>query len=98
LVNAEDLNRLIALLEARVGWVGNGQDQLQFSEPTVDELVALGCEADDASRVLAAQWWPEMVEEILETPDFCEPGEAPEAVLTYARDVIGEYFRKRFEP
>ena len=32
-----------------------------------------------------------------ETPDFCEPEDSREQVERYARDVVVEYIRKRFE-
>ena len=37
-----------------------------------------------------APWWDEMVTDIVETPDFAEPDEPPEQILTYARDVVKE--------
>jgi hypothetical protein len=46
--------------------------------------------------LLAAPWIPEMFAEVLETPELCEPGNSVEQVLRYARDVVGEYVRKRF--
>ena len=36
-----------------------------------------------------------MVTDIIETPDFAEPGESPQQVLQYARDVVKEYVAKR---
>ncbi|MCI5137127.1 MAG: DUF2065 domain-containing protein, partial [Candidatus Electrothrix sp. AR1] len=44
---------------------------------------------------LAASWWEEMVTDIIETPDFCEPDESPQQVLEYAKDVVSDYIRKR---
>jgi hypothetical protein len=36
-----------------------------------------------------------MVADIIETPEMCDPEDAPEQVLQYARDVVAEYIRKR---
>ena len=40
-------------------------------------------------------WWSEMVTDVVETPEFSDPGESAEQVLEYARDVIKEYVAKR---
>jgi hypothetical protein len=36
-----------------------------------------------------------MVTDIVETPDYAEPGESSAQVLEYARDVVKEYVAKR---
>ena len=38
-----------------------------------------------------------MVEEIVETPVICDPDDPPDLILEYARDVVSEYIRKRFD-
>ena len=56
-----------------------------------------GFTPDAVTQLLAAPWAAEMVTDVIETPKFCEPGDPPEMVLRYARDVVAEYVRKRFE-
>jgi hypothetical protein len=36
-------------------------------------------------------------DDVRETPAFCDPDDPPEQVLRCARDVVGEYIRKRFQ-
>ena len=48
-------------------------------------------------RILNASWWDEMVTDIVETPEMCDPDEPPDQVLEYAKDVVAEYIRKRAE-
>ena len=88
----------MVLLQNRVDWDSVKRSEIRFDSPSVEELVNLGYERDDVARLLGAGWWAEMVDEIVETPDFSEPGESREVVLGYARDVISEYIRKRFQP
>jgi hypothetical protein len=70
---------------------------IAFDAPTVEDMIAAGLDAEGSGRILAAPWWDEMVEDIIETPDMCEEDDTPEQVLEYARDVISEYIRKRAE-
>ena len=66
-------------------------------EPTFRQCVLeAGLNPEGVRRLLAAPWLADMASEILETPEFCEPEESPEQLLGYARDVVGEYIRKRF--
>jgi len=37
-----------------------------------------------------------MVEDIIETPDMCDPEDSPEDILQFAKDVVSEYIRKWF--
>jgi hypothetical protein len=90
----EDLRQIIAYVEERVRLEGEGK--IVFDQPDEAEMVAAGLDPSGVQRILAAPWWQEMVEEIVETPEFCDPGESSQQVLRYARDVVGEYVRKRF--
>ena len=96
----EQLRTVIGLLERRVGCAPSpaGGCTVSFAPPTAADLAAAGIAVDEAERVLTAPWWPEMVDEIVDTPTFCGDDEPPETVLRYARDVVGEYVRKRFTP
>jgi hypothetical protein len=70
---------------------------IAFDAPTIDDMTAAGLDAEGSGRILAAPWFGEMVEDIMDTPDMCEEGDTPEEVLAYARDVVTEYIRKRAE-
>lgn len=67
-----------------------------FQAPTEEEMISAGLSAEGVERILHVPWWDEMVADIIETPDMCDPGDSPEQVLEYARDVVSEYIRKRF--
>jgi len=88
----EHLRNLVTVEEGSDGIV------VAFAPPGEEELLAVAPERDGVRRLLGAPWWEEMAAEVVETPDFCDPGDSPEQVLAYARDVISEYVAKRFEP
>jgi len=69
---------------------------ITFQAPTEEEMIAAGLAAEGVRRILRVPWWDEMVEEIEETPDMCDPDDSPQQVLEYAKDVVSEYVRKRF--
>jgi hypothetical protein len=73
-----------------------GPPDVVFQAPTEEEMIDAGLNAEGVKRILRVPWWDEMVEEIVETPDMCDPGDSPQQVLEYARDVVSEYIRKRF--
>ncbi len=59
-------------------------------------MIDAGLNAEGVKRILRVPWWEEMVADIVETPDYCDPGDSPQQVLEYARDVVSDYIRKRF--
>ena len=87
---------MIAYLEGRVRLAEAGSRTVAFEMPGEDEMIEAGLDPEGVRRLLAAPWLSEMASEVLETPEFCEPDDSPEQVLRYARDVVGEYVRKRF--
>jgi hypothetical protein len=95
-VTPEELRAVMAYLESRVRLADEGSRTVAFEMPGESELLAAGLNPEGVRRLVAAPWLEEMVSEVLETPEFCEPGDSPEQVLRYARDVVGEYVRKRF--
>ena len=95
-MTAEELRRLMSFLEERVQ-LADGR-QIRFDFPSAGELQAADFTDDDIAQVLGTPWLDEMVEEVRETPEFCEPRQSDAEVLSYARDVVTEYFRKRFKP
>ena len=74
----------------------NNPLEIIFQAPTEDEMIEAGLNADGVRRILNVSWWEEMVEDIIETPDMCDPDESPQQVLIYAKDVVSEYIRKWF--
>ncbi|MBU0754473.1 MAG: hypothetical protein KJ645_05000, partial [Planctomycetes bacterium] len=75
-----------------------GRAIIVFQTPKEEEMIAAGLNAEGVRRLLGVPWWDEMVEDIVETPDMCDPDDAPQQVLDYAKDVVSEYIRKRFSP
>jgi hypothetical protein len=95
----DELRSVMAYVQDRVQLGptdSDGQVTISFQAPTGGEMADAGLHAGGSNRLLSVPWWDEMVEEIVETPEMCEPDDAPEQVLQYARDVVAEYIRKRF--
>jgi hypothetical protein len=69
---------------------------ITFHAPTEQGMIDAGLNAEGVKRILRVPWWDEMVADIKETPDVCDPDDSAQQVLEYARDVITEYVRKRF--
>lgn len=69
---------------------------ITFHAPTEEEMIDAGLNAEGVKRILCVPWWEDMVADIVETPDYCDPGDSPQQVLEYARDVVSDYIRKRF--
>jgi hypothetical protein len=95
----EELQAIMAYLRARVGLgpLGpEGAPTITFLAPTGEEMIEAGLNSAGSERILGVPWWDEMVEDIVETPEMCDPDDSPEQVLEFARDVISEYIRKRF--
>jgi hypothetical protein len=72
-----------------------GEVAIGFHAPTADEMARAGLNPEGCRQIRDASWWDEMVADIVETPEMCDPGDPPEQVLEYARDVVSEYIRKR---
>ncbi len=92
----DELRAMMTFLESRVVLVDPAGREVAFALPDEAELLAAGLEPEGVRRLLAQPWLSEMVEEVVETPEFCDPEDSPEQVLRYARDVVVEYLRKRF--
>jgi hypothetical protein len=98
-MTADDLRAIMTYLMERVQLSGEGDGddcRIVFETPTAEEMISAGLDSEGSGRLLAVEWWAEMVEDIVETPEMCDPEDSPEEVLGYARDVIAEYIRKRF--
>lgn len=98
MTTADELRAIMTFLMDRVRFDdagGEGAVAIAFDAPTADEMVAAGLNADGCKQVLEAAWWAEMIDDIVETPDMCDPDDPPERVLEFAKDVVSEYIRKR---
>ena len=73
-----------------------GSVAIAFEAPVEEEMIAAGLNREGVGRILRVPWWEDMVTDIVETPEMCDPDDAAEEVLEYARDVVSEYIRKRF--
>ncbi|NQT17233.1 MAG: hypothetical protein HQ582_31050 [Planctomycetes bacterium] len=94
----DELRAIMEFLKDQVHLKEPGEDgeaAVGFDAPTVEAMAGAGLNAEGSGQILAAPWWDEMVEDIVETPEMCEPDDSPEQVLEYARDVVSEYIRKR---
>jgi len=95
----EELRAIMVYLRKRVH-LGHQETKspvvITFYAPTEEEMIDAGLNAEGVKRILRVPWWEEMVADIVETPDMCDPGDSPQQILEYARDVVSEYIRKRF--
>ncbi len=96
MIQSEMIKKIISLLQERVTLDANSEKPIiLFDEPSAEDLMGEGFDREMIDHTVKAGWWSEMVTDILETPDFAEPGESPEQVLKYARDAVYEYVGKR---
>lgn len=89
----DEIVRLVSWLKERVTLVEDGR--VAFHEPTEEAMAEAGFGPEFAALTLRAPWWPEMITDIVETPE-CVGGDCePDLLLRYARDVVQEYIAKR---
>jgi hypothetical protein len=97
-MHPDELRAIMDFLRERVHLKDSGVDgevAIGFAAPTIDEMAEAGLNPDGSSQILHAPWWGEMVTDIVETPEMCDPEDSPDQVLEYAKDVVSEYIRKR---
>lgn len=95
-VEKSDIKKMYEWIQGQVRLVPGLDDPvIAFDAPTAEDFKKNGFNDEMVALVLQSRWWPEMVVDIIDTPEFAEPDETPEQVLQYARDVVVEYFRKR---
>jgi len=98
-VTPDELRAIMAYLRARVR-LGTGEADVPvvttFHPPTEEEMIGAGLDPEGVRRLLGVPWWDEMVADVNDTPEVCDPDDPPQQVLEYARDVVSEYIRKRF--
>lgn len=73
----------------------DGEVAVGFKLPTLEEMARAGLDPDGSRQILSSPWWVEMLEDVVETPEMCDPDDTPQQVLQYAKDVVSEYIRKR---
>jgi hypothetical protein len=98
-MDRDEIKRLYEWIQTRVT-VDEEADGIAilFNEPDPDDFADAGFDPELVDLTLESDWWEEMVVDIIETPDYAEPGVPPGQVLEYARDVVVEYVRKRLFP
>jgi len=92
----DQLRAVVEHLQSRVRLVTEGKREIAFSPFPAGEVASAGLDTETVDRLLSSPWWSEMVDDVIETPEFAEPEASPEVVLGYARDVIRETIGKRF--
>lgn len=98
-MTTEELRAIIAYLRERV-LLGSKETKdpvvITFLSPSEEEMISSGLNPEGVKGILHTPWWEEMVTDIIETPEYCEPEESSQQVLEYARDVVSDYIQKRF--
>ena len=96
IMERDEIIRMYEWIQSRVNLADSTDGiAITFDAPEPDDFESAGFAPEAIELTLQSAWWPEMATDIVETPDFAEPGESPEQVLGYARDVVVEYIRKR---
>jgi len=96
----DELRKIMEFLKQRVHLKegdADGEVVIGFDSPTSEEMARADLNPDGARQIMEAPWWDEMVVDIVETPEMCDPEDPPAQVLEYARDVVSEYLRKRVQ-
>ncbi len=95
-MEADEIKRMYEWIQGRVT-LADATDgiAIMFDEPGPDEFLGAGFRSEAVELTLGSDWWAEMATDIVETPEYAEPGESPDQVLQYARDVVKEYVAKR---
>jgi hypothetical protein len=95
----EELRSIMAYLRKEVSLGPKDTESpvvITFLAPTEEDMIDAGLNAEGVKRLLQVSWWDEMVTDIIETPEYCDPNDSPQQVIEYARDVVSDYIRKRF--
>ena len=95
-METDEIKRMYEWIQGRVT-LADATDgiAITFEEPCSEEFSSAGFGPEAVERTLGSDWWREMVTDIVETPEYAEPGESAEQILQYARDVVKEYVAKR---
>ena len=95
-METDEIKRMYEWIQGRVT-LADATDgiAISFDEPNSDDFSEAGFAPEVVELTLDSDWWREMVTDIVETPEYAEPGESAEQILQYARDVVKEYVAKR---
>ena len=80
----EELRSMMAYLreEVRMGpKEAESPVVITFLAPTEEDMIDAGLNAEGVKRLLQVPWWDEMVTDIIETPEYCDPSDSPQQVL-----------------
>ena len=91
----DEIKKMYEWIQSRVGLGDGDAISITFDEPTAEDFAGQGLGDEAVTLTLGSAWWAEMATDIVETPDYAEPGESDDQILGYARDVVVEYVRKR---
>lgn len=95
-MDALEIKRLIEWLQNRVSYrEAEGGIIIEFDEPSAADFIAEGFDREAVDLTLESSWWPEMIADIRETPEFAGPDETDDQIILYAGDVVKEYVNKR---
>ena len=95
-MDADEIKRMYEWIQSRAKLADTTDGiAITFDEPSADDFEEAGFASEAVELTLGSDWWTEMVTDIVKTPDYAEPGEGPQQVLEYARDVVKEYVAKR---
>lgn len=95
-MDADEIRRMYEWIQARVNLADTTDGiAIVFDDPGRDDFERAGFQIEAVELTLGSDWWSEMATDIVETPDYADPGEGPDQVLEYARDVVKEYVAKR---
>ena len=71
----DELRAIIQFLKDRVGADGEPVS-ISFESPNKADLLAAGLNPGGVDRLLSVGWWDEMVTDIIETPEMCDPDDS----------------------
>ena len=92
----QQIRNLVNWLQDRVDISGEGKNiMMSFDVPSEADFLEAGFDRSMMALTLEADWWEEMIGDIMETPDFAAPDDEPSQILKYARDIVHEYIAKR---
>ena len=95
-MDEQEIKNIVSWLKKRITLDNKDSEiKIRFDEPANEDFKAANFSGEIIKLTLDASWWQEMVDDIIETPDFVEPDASPEQVLGYARDLVTEYIGKR---
>ncbi len=95
-MDSDEIKRMYEWIQGRVTLADTTDGiAITFEEPGSGEFSSAGFAPEAVELTLGSDWWRDMVTDIVETPEYAEPGESSEQVLGYARDVVKEYVAKR---